>query len=64
MIKIPNFVLFVSFVVNCAFPNVASFALFAVTSLLLTPISPLGQEPLRAGTIFSATGGAAVANGK
>jgi len=47
-----NFVLFVSFAVN--FPSL-KFALFAVTSLLLTPTSLTAQEPLRAGTIFSAT---------
>ena len=55
MNQIPNFVFFVSFVVNCPIPNFASFALFAVTSLLLSPTSLHAQEPLRAGTIFSAT---------
>ena len=53
MIQIPNFVLFVSFVVNCPFPNFAAFAFFV--AILLSSPALYAQEPLRAGTIFSAT---------
>jgi ABC-type nitrate/sulfonate/bicarbonate transport system substrate-binding protein len=53
MIQIPNFVLFVSFVVNYPFPNFALFAFFA--AILFSSLTLHAQEPLRTGTIFSAT---------